>query len=85
MDGEPEADLLLHLDDDRFSLLGEIGTLRRDEKGIEMFLHGSPETQRGVNLSHPGITTVVTTHSYNMPTGAAPHGSLYGSSNIRVR
>jgi hypothetical protein len=41
VDGEPQADFPLHLDDNRFSLLGEVGTLRRDKQGVQMFLHGS--------------------------------------------
>jgi hypothetical protein len=35
-----EANLPLHLDDDRLPLFGEVGALRCDEQGIEMFLHG---------------------------------------------
>ena len=40
VDGETEAGLLLDLDDDRFPLLGKVGALRRDEKGIQVLLHG---------------------------------------------
>ena len=42
VDGESEADLSLHFDDDRLPLLGEVGALCGDEQGIEMLLHRSP-------------------------------------------
>ena len=41
MDRHTEADLSLHLDDNRFPFLGEVGPLCGHKKGIEMFFHGS--------------------------------------------
>ena len=53
VDGEPEADLLLHLDDDRLPLLGEVGALGRDEQRIEMFLHGSQVPENASYMFFP--------------------------------
>ena len=39
MDGKAEADILLHFDDDRLPLLSEVGTLRRDKQGVQVFFH----------------------------------------------
>jgi len=42
MNGQPQADLFFDLDSDCLAFLGEIGALRGDKKGIEMFFHDSP-------------------------------------------
>lgn len=40
MDGKAEALLALHVDDDAFAVLVEIGALGGDEEGVEEFFHG---------------------------------------------
>jgi hypothetical protein len=39
MNRDTEADFPVHLDDNSFSLFGEVSTLSRHKKSVEMFFH----------------------------------------------